>query len=138
MSAPGSGAAEAYQFALSSLGFAFEEFSSSTVLITSTSPNEGKSATALNLSIAAAQDQSKVLLVDADERARKLTFLSGLLDSFGVSDLKSPVDVDRAIHQWDMFDGFRLDFVPAGSGVLGIVLIVTEGTRPRDLEEARH
>ena len=41
-------------------------------------------------------------LVDADERARKLTFLPGLLDSFGVSDLNSPADVDRAIHQWDM------------------------------------
>ena len=55
-----------------------------------------------------------------------------------ISDLNSPVDVDRAIHQWDMADGFRLDFVPAGSGVLGIVLIVAEGTRSRDLEEARH
>ena len=112
ISAPGSGAAEAYQFAL-------EEFSSSTVLITSTSPNEGKNATALNLSIAAAQDGRKVLLVDAHERARGLTFLSGLLDSFGVSDLNSPVDVDRAIHQWDMADGSRLEFVPAGSGVVG-------------------
>ncbi len=79
-----------------------------------------------------------MLLVDADERARGLTFLSGLLDSFGVSDLNSPVDVDRAIHQWDMADGFRLDFAPAGPEVLGIVLIVTEGTRSRDLEEARH
>ena len=185
ISAPGSGAAEAYQFALSSLGFALEEFSSSTVLITSTSPNEGKSATALNLSIAAAQDGRKVLLVDADERARGLTFLSGLLDSFGVSDLNSPVDVDRAIHQWDMADGSRLEFVPAGSGVVGntatffrsegfraalnvlldgreivivdappvmaaaettdigaavdgIVRTFTEGTRSRDLEEARH
>jgi hypothetical protein len=60
-----------------------------------------------------------VLLVDAHERARGLTFLSGLLDSFGVSDLNSPVDVDRAIHQWDMADGSRLEFVPAGSGVVG-------------------
>ena len=60
-----------------------------------------------------------MLLVDADERARELTFLSGLLDSFGVSDLNSLVDVDRALHQWDMVDGSRLEFVPAGSGVVG-------------------
>ena len=118
ISAPGSGAAEAYQFALSSLGFALEEFSSSTVLMTSTSPNEGKSATALNLSSSAAQVGRKGLLVDADERAWGLTFLSGLLASFGVADLNSPVDVDRAIHQWDIADGSRLKFVPAGSGVV--------------------
>ena len=65
------------------------------------------------------QDGRTVLLVDADERARELTFLSGLLDSFGVSDLNSLVDVDRALHQWDMVDGSRLEFVPAGSGVVG-------------------
>jgi len=119
VSAPTSGATEAYQFALSSLGFALESIKGTTVLITSTSPGDGKSATAINLSIAAAQDGRRLLLIDADERARGLTMLSGLTKELGISDLNGSASVNRSLHRWDMVDGTRLDFVPAGTGVTG-------------------
>lgn len=115
----GSGATEAYQFALSSIGFALETIGGTTVLITSTSPGDGKSATAVNLSISAAQDGRRVLLIDADERSRGLTRLSGLLDEVGISDFNGPASVERATHRWDMEDGTSLEFVPAGTGISG-------------------
>ncbi len=112
---PESGAAEAYHFAVSSLTFALEQIGGKTVVITSTAPGDGKSVTALNIAFAAAKDGRRSLLIDADERARGLTRLSGLGIGMGLTDLtigSSPADV---IGEWQMINLSSLPFVPAGS-----------------------
>jgi len=116
--AKGTGAPEAYQFALSSLRFALEKVNGTTVLITSTSLGEGKSATAINLSIAAAQDGGSLLLIDADGRAQGLTRLSRMVDAVGITDLNGPERIEESVHIWQI-NGTSLDFVPAGTDVVG-------------------
>jgi len=116
ITSPTSGAAEAYQFALSSLGFALEGIRGRSVLITSTGQGDGKTATALNLAIAASHDGRKPLLIDADERAQGLTRLSGLQDKLGISDLNGSGNIEGSLHRWEMVDTTGIDFVPAGTG----------------------
>ncbi len=121
VTSPDSGAAEAYHFAVSSLGFALEEIEGISVVITSAAPADGKSVTALNIAIAATKDGRKALLVDADERARGLTRLSGMSGAKGITDVGtgSIAATDAVVGEWDMADDTALPFVPAGSNLDG-------------------
>ena len=65
----------AYQFLVNSIALALEDAGGRSLLITSAGPTDGKTLTAANLGIAAAQDGREVLLVDADTRIRGLTRL---------------------------------------------------------------
>lgn len=78
VTAPLSPAAEAYQFITSSLTFALVDNDHPTVLITSATPREGKTVTALNIGIAAHRNEQRVLLIDADQRMRGLSRLCGV------------------------------------------------------------
>jgi capsular exopolysaccharide synthesis family protein len=80
-------AAEAYEFVLSSIEFALGDDGGRSLLITSTLPGDGKTTTALQLAIAASRDRRRVVLVDADIRARGLTAVLGAQDRIGLSDL---------------------------------------------------
>ncbi len=115
----GSGAAEAYHFAVTSLSFALGQINGTTVVVTSASPGDGKSVTALNISIAAAQDGRRPLLIDADERARGLTRIAVLGTQPGISDLGNGTPPDRIVDNWAMPDGTIVPFVPAGSKING-------------------
>ncbi len=75
ISTPTSPVAEAYQFLVNSIAHALEDAGGTSFLITSAGPADGKTLTAANLGIAAAQDGREVLLVDADTRIRGLTRL---------------------------------------------------------------
>ncbi len=119
VTSPGSGAAEAYHFAVSSLGFALEQINGKSVVITSAAPGDGKSATALNIAIASAQDGRRPLLIDADERARGLTRLSGLGQELGITDLGNGTPIADVVGEWAMTDDTTLPFVPAGSELDG-------------------
>lgn len=113
---PMSGAAEAYHFAVSSLSFALDRVGGKTVVVTSAAPGDGKSVTALNIAYAAAKDGRNPLLVDADERARGLTRLSGLaIDGLGLSDLTNGRPTNEVVGGWQIQDDSSLPFVPAGS-----------------------
>ena len=112
---PMSGAAEAYHFAVSSLTFALDQIDGKTVVITSASPGDGKSVTALNIAFAAAKDGRHPLLVDADERARGLTRLSGLGVGLGLTDLTNGRSTTDVIGGWQIGNDTYLPFVPAGS-----------------------
>ena len=59
---------ESYRVMRSNVQFATVDAPTSSIVITSTSPGEGKSVTATNLAIAMALDGRKVILVDADLR----------------------------------------------------------------------
>ena len=105
---PHTAAAEAYQFALSSLSFVLEGVGGHSVLITSPSPEDGKTAAALNLAVAAMRDGRSPLLVDADERVAGLTKLSGV---------ELPQSANGAVGhgvQWPITPTEHIDFIAAG------------------------
>ena len=67
-SAGGGSLLESYRVMRSNVQFATVDSPTSSIVVTSTSPGEGKSVTATNLAIAMALDGRKVILVDADLR----------------------------------------------------------------------
>ena len=97
---PSSGAAEAYHFAVSSLGFALDQIGGTSVLVTSAAPSDGKSVTALNIAIAAAQDGRSTLLIDADERAQGLTRLAERTNQAGIADLENGTPIGDRVCEW--------------------------------------
>ncbi|HEV8648312.1 MAG TPA: AAA family ATPase [Actinomycetes bacterium] len=114
--APKSVAGEAYQFLVSSLEFSLSQSRGRTVLITSAGPTDGKTVTALNLAISAMRGGRRVLLVDADERARGLTKLTGVPSSPGLTDLANgELPLGAYVSDYRLDEDQRLPMVPAGS-----------------------
>jgi len=108
-------AGEAYHFLVSSLGYALEGRSSATLLITSARPGDGKTVTAANLAIAAMRDGRRVLMVDADERARGLTNLTGVRAEPGLTDLAvDNISTEMATALMPLGEDDPLAVVPAG------------------------
>lgn len=106
---------EAYHFLVASLGFALNEQGGATVLVTSARPGDGKTVTAANLAIAAMRDGRRVLMVDADERARGLTKLTGVPPEPGLTDLADDhMPVSLATSHMPLGEDDGLAVVPAG------------------------
>jgi Mrp family chromosome partitioning ATPase len=109
--------AEAYQFILSSLSYALAGANGNAVLITSASPADGKTVTTLNLSLAAALDQRRVVVVDSDERVRGLTERCGLSDAPGLLNMAHQgLPLEWAVSHYDVPGHPGLDIVPFGTG----------------------
>lgn len=87
ISTPTSPVAEAYQFLVNSIAHALTDIGGTSVLFTSAGPTDGKTLTAANFGIAAAQDGREVLLIDADTRIRGLTRLFDVEAELGLSAL---------------------------------------------------
>lgn len=75
---PGAIASEAFRVLRTNLQFMGLDKPVKTILITSATPGEGKTTTAINLAIAFAQTGAKVLLVDADLRRPTVAKVLGL------------------------------------------------------------
>jgi capsular exopolysaccharide synthesis family protein len=80
-----SSADEAYRSLRTNLQFASIDRSLRLLLVTSSQPEEGKSLTAANLSIALARAGRKVILVDADLHRPTVHRLFGLVNNIGVT-----------------------------------------------------
>lgn len=114
-SAPHSVVAEAYQFILSALEFALPENRGVSVVVTSPTPADGKTTTALNLAAAARKDGRATLLVDGDERVRGLSRLLGLDDQVGMADLADiGIPLYWGVHDQELGGGLTLSVAPAG------------------------
>jgi len=116
LSAPGSAAAEAFQFGVAALEYALSEAGGSVVVVTSAEPGEGKTTTALNLAIAARQDGRRVLLVDADLRLGRLSALCGASGEHGLQELAEDSTAIADCLTVLNVGNVALDLIPAGSG----------------------
>jgi Mrp family chromosome partitioning ATPase len=87
-SAPSAGmdpvGAEAYHFVLAGVEHALSKVGGKVVAVASAGSGDGKTVTVLHLAIAARQEGRKVMLVDGDERTRRLSQLCRDRESFDV------------------------------------------------------
>ena len=83
------------------------------IMITSSSPNEGKSTIAYNIALAIASSGKKTLLMDADMRIPVLHRNFGIVNDVGLSDaILTPDDYQQTIQSTEYEN---LDFMPAGA-----------------------
>lgn len=82
---PGAPVSEAYRALRTSILLSTAERPPQVLLVTSSQPGEGKTVTALNLSLTMAQKGSRVLLVDADLRRPGISRVLGLTSTKGLS-----------------------------------------------------
>jgi tyrosine-protein kinase len=75
---PPSSATDAYHFILASLEHELESTGGTSVALTSVTPGDGTTTTALHIAIAARQQDRKVALIDANQRSPGLSELCGL------------------------------------------------------------
>lgn len=112
INSPNSTVAEMYRSIRTNLSFATSTNMEKIILITSTSPEEGKTATSLNLSITLAQLGQKVLLIDSDLRRPNVHKMFELSDKRGFSSLLiNAITIDEAIHSTPIDN---LEIIPAG------------------------
>lgn len=90
---------EAYKSARTNIRFALgSDKKCKTIIVTSSSPHEGKTTTTLNLAIAFAQTDVKVLVIDADLRKPRISRHLSFEKENGLSDLLCGlIDIDEAI-----------------------------------------
>jgi capsular exopolysaccharide synthesis family protein len=82
---PKSPAAEAYRSLRTSIQFAGLDHKCRTILVTSSSPGEGKSTTVANFGVVMAQTGSRVCLIDSDLRRPTLHRIFGLGNAKGLT-----------------------------------------------------
>lgn len=80
--------AEAFRNTLTSILFSDQNAEAwRVIVVTSASPREGKTTLVSNLSVALAEIQSRVLLVDGDTRRPRVHSVFGLENTFGLTDI---------------------------------------------------
>jgi len=110
---PKSPVAEAYRSLRTGIQFASLEEQSRLILVTSSTPQEGKSTTSTNTAIVFAQSGSKTLLIDCDLRRPIIHSVFGLSKEPGlVNCLVGNVRLDEAIYSTLIPN---LDVLPSGS-----------------------
>jgi Mrp family chromosome partitioning ATPase len=89
------GVAEAYHFVVASLDHELAGLGGSSVVVTSVSPDDSKTATTLQLARAALEEDRRILMIDADQRTQRLSQLSGVIgERYGQRNGQEPLGRD--------------------------------------------
>lgn len=86
---PKSPITEQYRLIRTNIQFSSVDKEIKTIMVTSAEPNDGKSTTAANLAIVLAQEEKKVLLVDADLRKPSVHYAFNLSNIHGLTSVLS-------------------------------------------------
>lgn len=81
--------AEQFRTIRTNIKFSVPDIDLKAILVTSSTPGEGKSTNAANLGVVFAQEGKKVLIVDADMRKPTLHHIFGIFNTVGLSTLLS-------------------------------------------------
>jgi succinoglycan biosynthesis transport protein ExoP len=112
VSHPKSSVAECFRTVRTNLLFMSPENPSRRMLVTSASPQEGKSTVVINLGITMAQSGSKILLLDTDMRRPRLHKTFGIQSGLGLTTaILGEAEVENVIFHSDVS---RLDILPCG------------------------
>ncbi len=103
---------ESYKSIRTNITFALSTYEKKILAISSANPNEGKSTTAANIAIAAAQGGSRVLLIDADMRKSVQHKIFGLKNKKGLSSVISKQNKTEECIQRSVMQ--HLDVMTAG------------------------
>jgi capsular exopolysaccharide synthesis family protein len=133
--APKSLAAEQYRSLRTRLAHAEGAGGLRTVLITSPQKGEGKSVTAANLALTMAQEQRRVVLVEADLRKPSLQHLFGLPPGPGLADyLSGAVELKDALK---FVPEHNLTLLPAGTTPINPAELLGSTAMRRTLDQLR-
>jgi capsular exopolysaccharide synthesis family protein len=111
----GHAVAEAYGILQTNIAFALPDRDVRTVVVTSALPGEGKTTSAVNLSLSFARRGMRVLLIDADLRRATVHTVFEMKRDPGLSEvLQGSVPFERAFRSVDI-DGETMHFLPAGA-----------------------
>jgi non-specific protein-tyrosine kinase len=131
-----SNSAEAYRLVRTNLEFASVDEPLTTLLVTSSSPGEGKSTTASNLAIVLAQAGKRVILVDADMRKPTLHRVFGVPNHQGLSNLLL-CEVERLDNHLKSGGIANLRVIPAGPLPPNPAELLSSGRLPKLLERLK-
>ncbi len=88
---------EAYRGAMASILLSGNGHAPQVLLVTSPSPQDGKTSVTSNLAIALAEINQRVLIIDADMRLPRLHTIFDLPNTFGLSDFLARTETSRRI-----------------------------------------
>ncbi|WP_285765483.1 CpsD/CapB family tyrosine-protein kinase [Peribacillus sp. SI8-4] len=100
---PKSPITEQYRLIRTNIQFSSVDEDIQTIVVTSAEPNDGKSTTSANLAIVLAQEEKKVLLVDADLRKPSVHYAFGLSNIQGLTSvLTKKMSIGEAVLKTDV------------------------------------
>jgi capsular exopolysaccharide synthesis family protein len=102
---PKSPISEQYRTVRTSIQFSSVDEDIQTIMVTSAGPGEGKSTTAANLAVTFAQQEKKVLIVDADLRKPTMHYTFNQTNTFGLTTvLAGQIPLNEAVNPTDVFN----------------------------------
>lgn len=104
--------AESYRLIRSSLLLSSPDHPPRTILITSMSPQEGKTATTANLARILSQNNQKVLIIDCDMRRPRIHSLFAVSNSYGLSNYLTGITEENLVKS---IEGENISIITSGS-----------------------